>query len=73
MNINDNKGSETVQGPSCPVCGKCLSLKFARGRKSGKAFIMVICPQDGKHFRGFISERNFVQRVVEQIEAAVKV
>jgi len=52
----------------CPVCKTSLSLRLARGRKSGKPFVMFICPQDGRHFRGFINDRSFVQRVLDSIE-----
>ena len=40
--------------PYCPVCGDVLQVNLARGRKAGKAFLMLICPRDGRHFRGFI-------------------
>ena len=56
----------------CPVCGGPLSLRLAMGRKSGKPFIMLICAQDGRHFRGFISHRPFVEEVVNHLEAGRK-
>ncbi len=43
----------------CLVCHGPLSLRLARGRKSGKPSIMLICPSDGRHFRGFISDRSY--------------
>ena len=55
-------------GIPCPVCQKPLSLGPARGRKSGKPFVMVRCRQDGRHFRGFISDRDFVQRTLDAAE-----
>ena len=47
----------------CLVCGCQLAVRVARGRKSGKPFVMIICPLDGRHFRGFIGDRDFVSRV----------
>ena len=48
----------------CLVCHGPLSLRLARGRKSGKPSIMLICPTDGRHFRGFISDRAYVGQVL---------
>ena len=36
-----------------PVCQLDLSVRPIRGRKLGKPFLMFVCPQDGRHFRGF--------------------
>lgn len=52
----------------CLVCHGPLSLRLARGRKSGKPSIMLICPTDGRHFRGFISDRAYVGRVLALLE-----
>ena len=48
----------------CPVCGVALRLSPARSRKSKnpKTFLMLACPENGRHFRGFISDREFVER-----------
>ena len=53
----------------CLVCHGPLSLRLARGRKSGKTSIMLICPTDGRHFRGFISDRTYVAQVLALLEA----
>ncbi len=53
----------------CLVCRKPLSLRLARGRKSGKTSIMLICPEDGRHFRGFVSEQNYVRQVLALLES----
>lgn len=52
----------------CPVCGTQLSIRIAKGRKSGKPFLMLICPQDGRHFRGFINHRLFVEKLIQNLE-----
>ena len=39
----------------CPICANPLSIRMAKGRKSNKLFIMLVCPLDGRHFRGFIT------------------
>jgi len=52
----------------CIVCGSGLSLRTARGRKSGKCFLMLICPQDGRHFRGFINDQTYVKQVLARLE-----
>ena len=55
----------------CVVCGVPLTIRPARGRKSGKSFLMVICPQDGRHFRGFIADKDYVNHVFEKAEGTV--
>ncbi len=54
----------------CPVCGQSLRLSPARSRKAKKpkAFLMLACPVDGRHFRGFISDQDFVSRVLQSAE-----
>jgi hypothetical protein len=53
----------------CLLCQQPLALRLARGRKSGKPFIMLICPQDGRHFRAFINDQVYVRQVLEKLEA----
>ena len=66
----DSDGGRKEQGTApCPVCGVRLSLRLARGRKSGKPFIMLICSRDGRHFRAFINYGPYVQEVLERLEA----
>jgi hypothetical protein len=52
----------------CLICGTQLTLRLARGRKYGKPFIMLICPIDGRHFRGFITHRDYVAGVLARLE-----
>ena len=52
------------QSATCPVCRLPLMIRPATGRKSGKGFIMMLCPADGRHFRGFIPDQDYVQSVV---------
>ena len=52
----------------CPVCTLPLRVRLARGRKSGKTFVMLLCAPDGRHFRAFISDRDFVQRTLDAAE-----
>ena len=57
----------TNQSP-CPVCRQPLALRFARGRKSGKTFLMLLCASDARHFRGFINDRTYVDGVLSRLE-----
>ena len=50
----------------CLICGKPLSVRMAKGRKSQKPFIMLICPSDGRHFRAFISDQDYIKKVLEE-------
>ncbi len=56
------------QTTPCPVCGQPLSFRLARGRKSGKPFIQLVCAQDGRHFRGFIGDKPYIDKVLNQLE-----
>ena len=58
----------TSQEIPCLVCRKPLSLRLARNRKSGKPSIMLVCPVDGRHFRGFITDRDYVGGVLSLLE-----
>jgi len=41
---------------------------LARGRKSGKPFVMLACPEDGRHIRAFIADRTYVENLIGQAE-----
>jgi hypothetical protein len=53
----------------CPVCRQPLTLRPAQGRKSGKSFLMLVCLLDGRHFRGFINDRDYVDSVLALLES----
>ena len=55
-------------GIPCLVCGEQLTLRLAKGRKSQKIFLMLVCSQDGRHFRGFINDRKYVDQVLSRLE-----
>jgi hypothetical protein len=44
-----------------------MVFRVAQGRKSGKKFIMVRCPVEGRHFRGFISDQEYVREVLSRV------
>ena len=54
----------------CPVCATALLLAPAKSRKSRnpKQFLMLVCPSDGRHFRGFINDVEFVRQVMRRAE-----
>ena len=58
-----------ANGPQCPICDRPLSVELARGRKSGKPFVMLRCVQDGRHFRAFINHRPYVEEVLSHVES----
>lgn len=60
------------ESPRCPICGTNLTIRLARGRKSGKPFIMLICVKDGRHFRGFINHRPYVEQALNNLETIKK-
>lgn len=62
----------TTQALPCVICGNPLTVRLAHGRKSGKAFVSLVCAVDGRHFRAFISHRPYVQQLLERLEATEK-
>ena len=60
--------AKTDSEAPCPVCGIGISVRPARGRKSNKPFIMLICPADGRHLRGFITDQAYVNEVANRLE-----
>jgi ssDNA-binding Zn-finger/Zn-ribbon topoisomerase 1 len=52
----------------CPVCGTGLIIRLVHGRKSGKPFVMLICPKDGRHIRTFINDKKFVGEALAKLE-----
>ena len=43
-------------------------MRLARGRKSGKSFLMLICGRDGRHFRAFINDQDYASKLLERVE-----
>ena len=56
------------QPPRCPICSQSLVVRLARGRKSGKPFVMLLCPEDARHFRAFINDQPYVRQVLDRLE-----
>ncbi len=54
----------------CPVCGDPVDVRPAQGRRSQKLFLMLVCSRDGRHFRGFINDQEFVGRVMGAADQA---
>ena len=52
----------------CHICQAALKVTLARGRKSGKPFVMLACPEDGRHIRAFIADRTYVENLIGQAE-----
>ena len=52
----------------CLVCKSELTVSAAQGRKSKKPFVMLKCSQDGRHFRAFINDQEYVKKVMTGVE-----
>ena len=52
----------------CHICQAFLKVKLARGKKSGKPFVMPTRPEDGKHIRAIAADRAFVENRIGQAE-----
>ncbi len=69
MNAVPSSSAHREPGIPCVVCGGPLALRVARGRKSGKPFLMLVCTKDGRHFRAFINDQAYVRNVLDGLES----
>ncbi|MFC1865097.1 hypothetical protein ACFLYB_00045 [Chloroflexota bacterium] len=51
---------------NCLICSNPLSIRMAKGRSSNKPFIMLVCPNDGRHFRAFISDQDYIKKILDE-------
>lgn len=56
-------------GIPCVVCRGPLAIRVVHGRKSGKPFLMLVCTEDGRHFRAFINDQAYVRSVLDRLES----
>ena len=63
--------TSSIQGIPCLICSDPLTVRMARGRKSGKPFVMLVCGRDGRHFRGFITDQTYVGELLARLEGQV--
>ena len=55
----------------CVICGQPLTVSLSKGGRSGKPCLSLKCVQDGRHFRGFIYDRAYVDGVLARLEARI--
>ena len=53
----------------CHICQTSLKVKLCFGRKSGKPGVSLSCSADGRHLRAFVTDKEYVQGVMERLEA----
>jgi hypothetical protein len=51
----------------CPVCRSGLKVTTSKS-KAGKVALVLVCPRDGRDFRAFINNREYIQRVLDSVE-----
>ena len=54
---------------NCHICQTSLKVKLCYGRKSGKPGVSISCPADGRHLRAFVTDKDYVQGIMERLEA----
>ncbi len=59
---------DTLTLPTCFICGSALKVTLTHSQK-GKVAVGLTCPTDGRHFRGFVNHRPFVEAVIQQAGA----
>jgi hypothetical protein len=51
---------------TCFICSAPLSVRMTESKNSHKQFIMLKCPRDGRHFRAFVADRNYINQVIKE-------
>lgn len=52
----------------CPVCRTAVRVSTSTS-KTGKVAVVLVCPNDGRHFRAFINDKIYVRRVLDALES----
>lgn len=52
---------------ACPVCGEPLDARLVRSRQ-GKVALMLVCPQEGRHFRAFLNDPDYIAQVTSRVD-----
>ena len=60
--------SSPTNGLDCHICQTSLNVKLCYGRKSGKPGVSLSCPVDGRHLRAFVTDKAYVQGVMERLK-----
>lgn len=55
----------------CPVCAEALAVRITKSR-NGNVSLMLVCVIDGRHFRGFINDREYVGDILDRLDAREK-
>ena len=45
----------------CPVCGEEVNARFTKSGRTYRKGLMVVCPDDSRHFRGFVNDPQFLR------------
>ena len=61
--------TSTTQAIPCLICQQPLVVRLAHGRKSKKPFVMLICANDGRHFRAFINDQAYVRQILTRLDS----
>ena len=51
---------------TCLVCAGPIDIRFGTTGKKRKPFIHLRCRANGSHFRTFINDREFVERMLDE-------
>lgn len=54
----------------CPVCEAELKVTTSTS-KTGKVALVLACRRDGKDFRAFVNNRDYVRKVLDSLKATV--
>ena len=63
----EGKVKSDIPTISYPVCGAGLNVNTCTS-KAGKVSLVLVCPRDGRDFRAFINNQEYIQGVFDSLE-----
>jgi hypothetical protein len=52
---------------TCPVCGEPLNVRLVQSKR-GMLSLMLVCPEEGRHFRAFLNDQDYIAEVTSRVD-----
>lgn len=62
------RNDDFINAATLPGMPPAVGAAHSQGQEIRKTFLMLVCVHDGRHFRGFINARSFVDKVLSRLE-----
>ena len=62
------RNDDFINAATLPGMPPAVGAAHSQGQEIRKTFLMLVCVHDGRHFRGFINDREYVDNVISRLE-----